>query len=90
MKRWIYIAMVLAFLTITVGCASTNVDDSTSLSSDAYPMEYAKINTYKNDEFHIKVTSWEFVDANMIFIEAEDGRTFLVDKVNVTFFSLKD
>ena len=58
-----------------------------TLSSDYYPMDRAMIESFKSKNFDVEVIEWEFIGEDTIYILDKDGREFIVDKSNVTFFS---
>lgn len=89
MRKNYFVIMIVMILSLSfTGCgANEGAESKLLLSSNDYPMEMAKINAFQNDEFHITIEKWEFVSDNTIYILATDGREFLADKENVTFFS---
>jgi len=57
------------------------------LSSDYYPMDRAMINCFKGKNFDVNITEWRYIGEDTIYILDKEGREFIADKANVTFFS---
>lgn len=97
MIKRLRIVLILLLVIICGGCGYSELSQSGEvlsqieetkpklLSAADYPMKQARIRDFKNGEFQVFIKDWKFVDANMIYIVAKDGRSFLVDKVNVVF-----
>lgn len=86
------VLIILVALSLT-GCNEKNSDlekeESSILSSENYSFERAFINVFKEGyNMDVKIDSWKFVDNDMIYILDTTGREFLVDRQNVTFFSV--
>ena len=62
--------------------------DEVLLSSENIEFERALINTHTDNNFNIIIEEYEFKNSNMVYIREKAGRKFLVDKTNVTFFSI--
>lgn len=66
---------------------AVKLDEIKDLSSDGYQMDRAIINCFKDKNFDVNVIEWRFISEETIYILDNEGREFIVDKSNVTFFS---
>ena len=86
MKKTTVVIIVVIMVFFLIGCETGGTQKILPTSED-YRFERVLINTFGEYQVSGELEMWEYVNEDTLLIRLTNGKTYMTDKVNVTFIA---
>ncbi len=86
MKNTLVLILIVATIFLLVGC-NTSATEIHLPNQEDYLFDRVLINTFGEYQVSGELEMWEYVNEDTLLIRLTTGKTYMTDKVNVTFIA---